>query len=371
MKDNLRVLISGGGTGGHIFPALSIANEIKSRFPSAEILFVGAESRMEMEKVPAAGYKIVGLPVYGFDRRNLLRNFKVLWNLGKSISMAQKIVKEFRPDVAVGVGGYASGPTLWAASHMGVPTLLQEQNGYAGVTNKLLASQANVICVAYEDMERFFPADKIVMTGNPVRQDLLNPMLTRDEAAEYFGLDKEKKTILVVGGSLGARTINESIAQKLDAIKESDVQLIWQTGKGYDAQAQALLEANPCPNVKQMPFIARMDLAYKVADLVISRAGASSISELCLLEKPVILVPSPNVAEDHQTKNALALSSRSAAVLITDAEARERLVPHALSLINDEAELSFMSTNIAKLAQRNSAQRIVEELCRIIEENKK
>ena len=371
MKDNLRVLISGGGTGGHIFPALSIANEIKSRFPQAEILFVGAESRMEMEKVPAAGYKIVGLPVYGFDRRNLFRNFKVLWNLGKSISMAQKIVKEFRPDVAVGVGGYASGPTLWAASHMRVPTLLQEQNGYAGVTNKLLANRAEVICVAYEDMERFFPADKIVMTGNPVRQDLLNPMLTRDAAIEFFGLDKTKKTILVVGGSLGARTINESIAQHLDAIKESGAQLIWQTGKGYDAQAQALLDANPCPNVKQMPFISRMDLAYKAADLVISRAGASSISELCLLEKPVILVPSPNVAEDHQTKNALALSSREAALLITDSQARAELVPQALQLVKDEVKLLSMSTNIANMAQRNSAQRIVEELCRIIKKNKK
>ncbi|MBO7318052.1 MAG: undecaprenyldiphospho-muramoylpentapeptide beta-N-acetylglucosaminyltransferase, partial [Bacteroidales bacterium] len=297
MKENLRVLISGGGTGGHIFPALSIANEIKSSFPQAEILFVGADSRMEMEKVPAAGYKIVGLPVYGFDRRNLLRNFKVLGGLVKSLLMARKIVKEFRPDVAVGVGGYASGPTLWAASHMGVPTLLQEQNGYAGVTNKLLARNAHVICVAYEDMQRFFPADKIVMTGNPVRQDLLNPKLSRQESAEFFGLDASKKTILVVGGSLGARTINESIAQHLDAIKESGVQFIWQTGKLYDAQAQDQLRANPCPNVKQMPFISRMDMAYKAADLVISRAGASSISELCLLEKPVILVPSPNVAE--------------------------------------------------------------------------
>lgn len=371
MKDNLRVLISGGGTGGHIFPALSIANEIKIRFPQAEILFVGAESRMEMEKVPAAGYKIVGLPVYGFDRRNMLRNFKVLWNLGKSITMAQKLIKEFCPDVAVGVGGYASGPTLWAASHKGVPTLLQEQNGYAGVTNKLLAHRANVICVAYEGMERFFPADKIVMTGNPVRQDLLNPMLTRNAAAEYFGLDMSQKTILVVGGSLGARTINESIAQQLDVIRESNVQVIWQTGKLYDKQAQALLEAQPCPNVKQMPFISRMDMAYKVADLVISRAGASSISELCLLEKPVILVPSPNVAEDHQTKNALALSSRNAALLITDDKAREELVPQALRLINDDVQLLSMSNNISNMAQHNSAQRIVDELCRVVEENEK
>ena len=368
MKENMRVLISGGGTGGHIFPALAIANEIKLRFPQSEILFVGAESRMEMEKVPAAGYKIVGLPVYGFERRNLLRNFKVLWNLGKSILMARKIVKDFRPDIAIGVGGYASGPTLWAASHMGVPTLIQEQNGYAGVTNKLLAKSADVICVAYEQMQRFFPADKIVMTGNPVRQELLNPHLSRNEAIEFFGLDCDKKTILVVGGSLGARTINESIAQHIDDFKASGVQLIWQTGKLYDAQAQELLKNNPSPGVRQMPFIARMDMAYKAADLVISRAGASSISELSLLEKPVILVPSPNVAEDHQTKNAMALQVRNAAVLITDKEARERLVPEALSLVNDDAALSTMSNNIATMAQRNSAQRIVEEACRIIKQ---
>ena len=371
MKEKLRVLISGGGTGGHIFPALAIANEIKSQLPQSEILFVGAHSRMEMEKVPAAGYKIVGLPVYGFERRNMLRNFKVLWNLGKSILLARKVVKDFRPDVAVGVGGYASGPTLWAASHMGVPTLIQEQNGYAGVTNKLLAKNANVICVAYDQMERFFPADKIVMTGNPVRQELLNPQLSRNEAAEFFGLNPAQKTILVVGGSLGARTINESIVQHIDTIKESGVQLIWQTGKLYDAQAQAALKEKPCDNIKQMPFIARMDMAYKAADLVISRAGASSISELSLLEKPVILVPSPNVAEDHQTKNAMALQVRDAAILITDKEARKRLVPEALNLVNDSARLESMSINIASMAQRNSAQRIVEELCRIVERKSK
>lgn len=369
MKKNMRVLISGGGTGGHIFPAVSIANEIKSRYPHAEILFVGAESRMEMEKVPAAGYKIVGLPVYGFDRRNLLRNFKVLWNLLKSIAMARKVVKEFRPDIAVGVGGYASGPTLWAASHMGIPTLLQEQNGYAGVTNKLLASKAEAICVAYEGMERFFPADRIVMTGNPVRQDLFNSTLSREEAVEFFGLDASKKTILVVGGSLGARTINQSIAQHINDIKNSNVQLIWQTGKSYDADAQALLEATPCNNVKQMAFISRMDMAYKAADLVISRAGASSISELCLLEKPVILVPSPNVAEDHQTKNAEALSSRGAAVLIKDANARNELVPTALQLVEDSISLLSMSSAIAAMAERNSAGRIVDIVSRIVEEN--
>lgn len=367
----MRVLISGGGTGGHIFPAVSIANEIKLQYPDTEILFVGAESRMEMEKVPAAGYKIVGLPVYGFDRSNLLRNFKVLWNLGKSIGMAQKIVKEFKPDIAVGVGGYASGPTLWAASHMGVPTLLQEQNGFAGVTNKLLASRADAICVAYEGMERFFPAEKIVMTGNPVRQDLFNDSITRDEAVRFFELDPNKKVILVVGGSLGARTVNRSIAASIELLRQNDVQLIWQTGKLYDREAKELLAANPCDNIKQMPFISRMDMAYKAADLVVSRAGASSISELCLLEKPVILVPSPNVAEDHQTKNAEALSTRGAAILIKDAEAVEKLVPEAVSLIGDKPRLDAMSQAIAKLAQRNSAARIVEILCRIVEEKRK
>lgn len=369
-KRNMRVLISGGGTGGHIFPAVSIANEIKLRFPEAEILFVGAESRMEMEKVPAAGYKIIGLPVYGFDRKNLLRNFKVLWNLCKSIGMARKIVKEFKPDIAVGVGGYASGPTLWAASRMGIPTLLQEQNGFAGVTNKLLASRANAICVAYEGMERFFPADKIVMTGNPVRQDLFNETVSREEAVKFFELNPDKRVILVVGGSLGARTINRAIADAIELFNDKDVQLIWQTGKPYDPTAKELLANKPCDNIKQMPFISRMDMAYKAADLVISRAGASSISELCLLEKPVILVPSPNVAEDHQTKNAEALSTRGAAILIKDADAQQQLVSTAVNLVSDKERLTTMSQSIAAMAQRNSAARIVEIVCRIVEENK-
>lgn len=367
----MRVLISGGGTGGHIFPAVSIANEIRERFSDAEILFVGAESRMEMEKVPAAGYKIKGLPVYGLDRRNPLRNIKVLWNLGRSIGMARKIIKEFKPDIAIGVGGYASGPTLWAAARMGVPTLLQEQNGFAGVTNKMLASKAKAICVAYEGMERFFPADRIVMTGNPVRQDLFNDAITREEAVKFFGLNPDRRTILIVGGSLGARTINHSIAAAIEKIKDSSVQLIWQTGKGYDKEAQALLEKMPAENIKQMAFISRMDMAYKAADLVISRAGASSISELCLLEKPVILVPSPNVAEDHQTKNAEALSTRGAAVLIKDAEAGEKLVSAALTLIEDGQEMAKMSKAIAAMAQRNSAARIVEIVCNIVDKYRK
>ncbi len=365
-----RVLISGGGTGGHIFPAVSIANEIKARFPHVEILFVGAESRMEMERVPAAGYKIIGLPVYGFDRRNLLRNFKVLWNLIRSVVKARRIVKDFRPDIAVGVGGYASGPTLFVASRMGVPTLLQEQNGYAGVTNKMLAARADAICVAYEGMERFFPADKIVLTGNPVRQNLINDELTREEAVEFFGLDATKKTILVVGGSLGARTINQSIAGALDELRNSDVQLLWQTGKAYDEEAQSLLRNNPCENVKQMAFISRMDMAYRAADLVVSRAGASSISELCLLGKPVILVPSPNVAEDHQTKNAQALSSRGAAMLIKDVEACDKLIPEALRLVEDESRLASMTQAITDMALPQSATRIVDIIYQIVKDKK-
>lgn len=368
MNEPMRVLISGGGTGGHIFPAVSIANEIKRIYPDSEILFVGAESRMEMEKVPAAGYKIIGLPVYGFDRRNLLRNVKVLWNLAKSIVMARKIVKDFRPDIAVGVGGYASGPTLWVASRMGVPTLLQEQNGFAGVTNKMLASKAQAICVAYENMERFFPADKIVLTGNPVRQDLFNDTITRSEAISFFGLNPEKKTILVVGGSLGALSINRSIAGAMTMLQENDVQLIWQTGKNYDKEALALLAAHPCENIKQMAFISRMDMAYKAADIVVSRAGASSISELCLLAKPVILVPSPNVAEDHQTRNAEALSTRGAALLIKDADAHDNLVPAAIELVRDDNKMQAMSQAIVAMAQRDSARRIVEIVTRIVEE---
>lgn len=373
MKKNkkMRVLISGGGTGGHIFPAISIANEIMLQYPDTEILFIGAEGRMEMQKVPVAGYKIIGLPIQGFDRRNPLRNIKVLWNLAKSIGVAKKIIKEFKPDIAVGVGGYASGPSLWTASHMGIPTLLQEQNGYAGVTNKLLASKADAICVAYEGMERFFPTEKVVMTGNPVRQDLINDDITREDAVSFFGLNPLKKTILAVGGSLGARTINQSIAESIDLLRKSDVQLIWQTGKSYDEEAQKLSALHTCANIKQMPFINRMDMAYKAADLVISRAGASSISELCLLEKPVILIPSPNVAEDHQTKNAEALSSKGAAILIKDVDARQQLIPTALEVVNDTKRLESMSQAIAKMAQPNSAARIVEILRHIVENKKR
>lgn len=325
---------------------------------------------MEMEKVPAAGYRIEGLPVSGFNRSNLLANFKVLWRLGKSLRLARQIVRGFNPDIAVGVGGYASGPTLWAAARRGVPTLIQEQNSYAGVTNKLLASKAHTICVAYEGMERFFPAGKIVLTGNPVRQDLCNDRLTRDEAFDFFGLDPHKKTILLIGGSLGALTLNTAVVESIPEIVKSGVQFIWQCGKRFDEKARAALKAAGDPAcIKQMPFIARMDLAYKAADLVISRAGASSISELCLLGKPAILVPSPNVAEDHQTKNAEALSSKGAAILVRDAEARQRLMPCALSVVNDEDCLESMSRQISKLAQRDSAARIADIIFDIVDKN--
>ncbi|MBO7255300.1 MAG: undecaprenyldiphospho-muramoylpentapeptide beta-N-acetylglucosaminyltransferase, partial [Paludibacteraceae bacterium] len=313
MKTNFRFLISGGGTGGHIFPAVSIANALREMHPSCEILFVGALGRMEMERVPAAGYEIVGLPVQGFDRKNLFRNIPIVWNLMKSMRKVRQVIKDFRPDVAIGVGGYASGAAMKVAARMGIPVLLQEQNGFAGVTNKLLKNDAAKICVAYEGMERFFPAEKIILTGNPVRQNLTQG--SREEAYSHFSLSPEKKTLLIIGGSLGARTINNSVKTHLQLLAESGVQVIWQTGKFYidDCKKEAEKIANP--NLIVTDFVSRMDLAYAVADLVISRAGASSISELCLLGKPSILVPSPNVAEDHQTHNAMALVRKNAAVL--------------------------------------------------------
>ena len=370
-RGDLRPAASGGGgTGGHIFPAISIANAIKNKCPNADILFVGAENRMEMEKVPAAGYPIIGLPVSGFDRKHLLKNIKVLFRLFKSIRLADKTVKSFSPDIAVGVGGYASGPTLWAAARRGIPTLIQEQNSYAGVTNKLLASKAKAICVAYENMDRFFPKDRIILTGNPVRQELQNDTINREEAIRFFNLDPSKKTILVIGGSLGARTINNSIAAGIEKIPQN-IQLIWQSGKGYDTQAQKALEEKKPENIKQMPFISRMDMAYKAADLVISRAGASSISELCLLGKPVILIPSPNVAEDHQTKNAQALSTKNAALMIRDCDAQNLLIDTALKTVQDETSLKNMSDNISKMAQRDSATRIADIIFELVTKNKK
>jgi UDP-N-acetylglucosamine--N-acetylmuramyl-(pentapeptide) pyrophosphoryl-undecaprenol N-acetylglucosamine transferase len=362
MEKELRVIISGGGTGGHIFPAVSIANAVKAMRPDAKILFVGALGRMEMQRVPAAGYEIKGLPICGFDRKNLLKNVKVLYKIWKSQRMAKKIIKDFRPQVAVGVGGYASGPTLNKAAAMGIPCLIQEQNSYAGVTNKLLAKKAEKICVAYEGMERFFPAEKIILTGNPVRQALLETTITREDAIRSFGLDPEKKTILLVGGSLGARTINESMLRHLDLIKESGLQFIWQTGKYYSAEIAERLKGQELPNLKVTDFITDMGSAYRAADLVISRAGASSISEFCLIGKPVILVPSPNVAEDHQTKNALALSTRGAAIYIKDAEAPEILLQTAIDTVNDADKLKSLSENVLKLALPDSANIIAKEV---------
>ena len=360
--NNIRLIVSGGGTGGHIFPALSIAGAVKAKYPDAEILFVGAENRMEMQRVPAAGYRIIGLPVSGFDRKHLLKNIAVLWRLMKSRRKARRIIREFRPHVAVGVGGYASGPTLKEAGAMGIPTLLQEQNSYAGVTNKLLAKQADCICVAYEGMERFFPKEKIKLTGNPVRQNLLKASITHDDAVRTFGLDPAKKTILIVGGSLGARTLNESMLQAWDTLGKSDVQFIWQTGKYYHEQIAAQLRGRELPNVHVCDFISSMDAAYAAADLVISRAGAGSISEFCLLGKAVILVPSPNVAEDHQTKNALALVDKAAALYVKDADATAKLVALALATVEDEDKLAQLRTNILTLAFHHSAEVIADEV---------
>lgn len=369
MKEPLKVIVSGGGTGGHIFPAIAIANTIRQIEPTAEILFVGADNRMEMERVPAAGYPIVGLPVKGFDRKNLFKNIAVIACLFKSLRLARKTVRNFAPQVVIGVGGYASGPTLWAASKLGIPTLIQEQNSYAGVTNKLLAKKASTICVAYPDMERFFPRESLVMTGNPIRKELLNPTITVEEARSFFQLDPQKKTILVIGGSLGARTVNQSIAGGIEQIAQENKQLqfIWQTGKAYDPIAQALLQEKGITNVVQMPFISRMDMAYKAADLVISRAGASSISELCLLNKPAILVPSPNVSEDHQTKNAQVLERENAAILVRDVDATQQLISQSIQLVKDNEKLAEMATNVGKLAFHKSAQIIAEaalKLCK-------
>lgn len=373
-----RIIISGGGTGGHIFPAVSIANAIKELRPDAEILFVGAEGRMEMQRVPDAGYKIIGLPVAGFDRKHLWKNFAVLVKLARSQWKARNIIKQFRPQVAVGVGGYASGPTLKTAGMMGVPTLIQEQNSYAGVTNKLLAKKACKICVAYEGMEKFFPAEKIIMTGNPVRQNLLGHSISREEAVRYLDLDPAKKTILILGGSLGARTINQTLTAGLDIIRKNpDIQFIWQTGKIYIEQVRDAIttttgEAVHHPHISALPnlyvtdFIKDMANAYAAADLVISRAGAGSISEFCLLHKPVILVPSPNVAENHQTKNALALVDKDAAIYVKDAEAKEKLLSVALETVKDNEKLKALSNNIAKLALPDSATVIAKEVLKLI-----
>jgi len=359
----MRYLISGGGTGGHIFPAISIANALREADPHAQILFVGALGRMEMERVPQAGYRIVGLPVRGFNRSQPWKNVSVLVDLLKSIRQVKKIIRDFQPNVGVGVGGYASGAAMWAAAKMGIPILLQEQNGFAGVTNKILKDKASKICVAYEGMEKFFPADKIILTGNPVRQNLLDGK--RDEAQSAKG-----KNLLILGGSLGARTINEAVIASLPALAKSHLNVVWQTGKVYFDKCKAAWESAGSPvNIECLDFLSDMPDRYAQADLVISRAGASSISEICLLGKPSVLVPSPNVAEDHQTHNALALVNKNAAVLVRDAEAGEKLIETALELIQDDKQLEELHTNVLKLAQRDSAKRIAEEVMLLAKKN--
>ena len=348
LSNHKRIIISGGGTGGHIFPAISIANALRGIDPGIEILFVGAEGRMEMEKVPAAGYRIVGLPVAGLYRSLTLKNFIVLFKLLKSLRMARKVIKEFNPDVVVGVGGYASGPVLRQAGRMKIPTLIQEQNSYAGVTNKLLAKKASIICVAYDAMDKYFPADKIIKTGNPVRQNFDNLKSIEDEALSFFKLNKDFPVILVLGGSLGAGTINRSLSDSINRLRDSDCQWLWQTGKYYFENVNALVSVSFSENISVHGFINRMDYAYAAADVIISRAGAGTISELCLVGKPVILIPSPNVAEDHQTRNAMALSEKEAAVLIPDDQAVKILVDEAIKLVADKVRRDRLSGNIKK-----------------------
>ena len=378
----MRFLISGGGTGGHIFPAISIANALRQRQRDCEILFVGANGRMEMERVPEAGYNIVGLDIQGLERRKVLRNIRIIYNFLRSRRKARQIVRSFRPDVAIGVGGYVSAAAMSAAAALGVPVVLQEQNSFAGVTNRFLAKKASKICVAYDGMERFFDKGKIVKTGNPVRQNIIAPDIDRQAAYDYFGLERDKKTILVVGGSLGAKTINDSIARHIDKLLQTDCQIVWQTGKNYFAAIKAKISeqgikfttdsANPLYTKRMFvsDFISQMDYAYNVADLVISRAGASSVSELCLLGKPAILVPSPNVAENHQYHNAMALVAKNAALLVEDAEAVDNLLPQALQIVADDSRLRELSANIRQLALPNSAQAIAEVIVAQIENKK-
>ncbi len=362
LQRHKRIIISGGGTGGHIFPAVSIANALRRIDPSVEILFVGAEGRMEMEKVPAAGYKIIGLPVAGFYRKLTLKNIGVVVKLLKSLAKAREIIKDFKPDVVVGVGGYASGPILRQAGKQGIPTLIQEQNSYAGVTNKLLAKKAAAICVAYDGMEKYFPADRIIKTGNPVRMNYDSIRNLQDEAMDYFKLKKAKPVVLILGGSLGAGTINTSLSKDLKRLINSDCQWLWQTGKNYYENVNTLVSLVFSENISVHGFIDRMDYAYAAADIIVSRAGAGTISELCLVGKPVILIPSPNVAEDHQTKNAKALSDRGAAVFIPDKQAVTTLVDEALRLVYDEKRKLILSENILKMADRDSDIRIAEEV---------
>lgn len=365
----LRVIISGGGTGGHIFPALSIANKLKEVNPETEILFVGAEGRMEMEKVPSAGYEIKGLPVAGLQRKLTLSNFALPFKLFKSVAKARRIIKEFKPDIAIGVGGYASAPLLWAAGRLGIPTLIQEQNGYAGLTNKIVGKKAKRICVAYENMERFFPADRIVLTGNPIRSEIVPATKQmKAEALEFYGLDPDKKHIFIVGGSLGSGTLNNAMKKWISAgcPGGEGIEVIWQCGKYYKKSVDEFMQGVSAPGVWYSDFIQRMDLAYAAADVVISRSGASSVSELCAANKAVIFVPSPNVAEDHQTHNAMALVRKYAAMIITDAEAPERLMSTACSLLDEPERIALLEKNIGALAKTNAAMEIVDEVYSVI-----
>jgi UDP-N-acetylglucosamine--N-acetylmuramyl-(pentapeptide) pyrophosphoryl-undecaprenol N-acetylglucosamine transferase len=354
----LKVIISGGGTGGHIFPAIAIANAIKKQHPDAAILFVGAEGRMEMEKVPQAGYEIIGLPIMGIQRRLTLQNLKVPFKVIASLLKARKIIKTFRPDIAIGVGGYASGPLLRMASMCGVKTLIQEQNSYPGVTNKILAKKAERICVAYPHLDKFFPAEKIILTGNPVRSDVWQIEGKKEKAIQHFKLDASRPVLLVIGGSLGARTINQALDKDAMALVEAGFQIVWQTGKNYSATTKH-------KQVHVHTFIKEMDLAYAAADIIISRAGAMSISELCLVKKPTILVPSPNVAEDHQTKNAMALVNVNGAILVKDSEANSTLSKKAIELLNNPAQCSDLSRNIATLAKPDADSTIAKEVLHI------
>lgn len=365
----LRVIISGGGTGGHIFPALSIAGKLKEVNPQTEILFVGAEGRMEMEKVPAAGYEIIGLPVAGLQRKLTMSNLALPFKVAKSIAMAKRILREFRPDIVVGVGGYASAPLLWAAGRLGIPTLIQEQNGYAGLTNKIVGRKAKSICVAYEGMERFFPADRIVLTGNPIRKEIVPAdEQMRMESCRFYGLDPHKKHIFVVGGSLGSGTLNNAMKKWISdgCPGGENVEVIWQCGKYYKASIDGFMAEAECKGIQHYDFIQRMDLAYAIADVVISRSGASSVSELCAAHKAVIFVPSPNVAEDHQTHNAMALVNRYAAMMVTDAEADKKLMKTACALIDEPERITLLEKNIAKLARTDAAMDIVKEVYSVI-----
>ncbi len=367
-KKKIKVIISGGGTGGHIFPAISIADEIKLRYPDAEILFVGADSRMEMERVPAAGYKIVGLPVQGLKRKITFQNVKVLLDFLKSQKMARAIIKDFNPDLAIGVGGYASAPLLKAASGMNIPCLLQEQNSYAGVTNKMLAKKAAKICVAYENMQRYFPSEKIINTGNPVRKILISEE-QKIEGKNHFNIKTESPVLFIMGGSLGAGTLNQAMVKHLDVLSKTNVEVLWQTGKYYYARLKEQLKDRLPVNVQMMDFVSRMDLAYNVSDLIISRAGALSLSELCLVGKPSVLVPSPNVAEDHQTKNAMALVNAGAARMVKDSEAEEKLMGESLKLIQDNKTLGELAGNALKLAKPEATKTIVDEALKLITDN--